>query len=263
MAGRALSYRRSRCCGGRVVSDDATWVKIERAKEHIRDLKGEIAAFLERHPYTAVGQDDPQTGDRVIRVRVHKDPPPRMGAIAGDAIHSLRSCLDILAWQLVRAGGGTPNHRTKFPVSGNAKDFEARDLPKIKGASEAAVDRIRTCEPYKGGNDLLYNLHRLDIIQKHRDLIPIGAAVKSRVTEVREWGTFYDYDPRPVYPLKENTELFRIAAIARPQMDVDPQFTFQVAFGESEVAQGEPIIPTLDQFLDLVENIVFRFSDLL
>jgi hypothetical protein len=41
------------------------------------------------------------------------------------------------------------------------------------------------------------------------------------------------------------------------------KFTFGVAFGEGEVVQGEPLIPTLHQLVNLVEGLVEPFLPLL
>jgi hypothetical protein len=55
-------------------------VKIERAKEHIRNLEAEIEAFLERSPYRVVTEKDSQ-GGKVYRAHILEEPPLRLGAI--------------------------------------------------------------------------------------------------------------------------------------------------------------------------------------
>ncbi len=248
------------------MQDYGTWVKIERAKEHILNLGPEVSAFLHRNPYATFGEDDPKTGDRVIRVHVIEEPPLRLGAIAADGIHNMRACLDFLAWRLVLANGRTPNSRTKFPVSGNAKDFESRDLPKIEGASQTAIDLIRSFRPYKSGNDVLYALHRLDLMQKHRDLIPVGAALDRHKLEISGLGTLEGYGSptgHPTYPLKDGVEIMRITPAFRSQMHYDPQFTFSVTLGETEVLKGQPLVEALHEMLDTVEYLVSRASVLL
>lgn len=50
-------------------------VKIERAKEHVDNLKSEIDDFFRGKPYVAVPQDEQQTGDRVFNVRIQREFP--------------------------------------------------------------------------------------------------------------------------------------------------------------------------------------------
>ncbi len=46
------------------------------------------------------------------------------------------------------------------------------------------------------------------------------------------------------------------------QMHMNPQFVFEVAFGEGEVVKGEPLIPTLYQIIQFVEGFVKLFPPL-
>jgi hypothetical protein len=45
-------------------------------------------------------------------------------------------------------------------------------------------------------------------------------------------------------------------------MNMNPEFSFDVAFGEVEVVEGEPIIPTLDQLIQFVEGFIKLFPPL-
>jgi hypothetical protein len=91
-------------------------LKIERAKNHIRDLESVIVPFLDTEPYTHAADLLPQISHYSIRLATVKPLPSCIPIIIGDAIHNVRSALDHLAWQLVEAGGGTPNHRTALPI---------------------------------------------------------------------------------------------------------------------------------------------------
>jgi hypothetical protein len=59
-------------------------VKVERAKEQIRNLAVEIDAFGKRRPSEIVPEKDAE-GWTVYRVRVVEYPDPRWGVIAGAA----------------------------------------------------------------------------------------------------------------------------------------------------------------------------------
>lgn len=259
-------------------------VKIERAREHVDALKSEIDAFWKDEPYVVVPEEEQQTGDRVFRVRIQRELPRRWAAIAGDVVHNLRSALDHLAWQLVEANGNTPDHRTEFPIGRDANDFNSRCLKKVKGASDPAVRLVASLEPYKGGDERFFALHTLDIVDKHRLLITVGAARDSvihgpeaiKIVEVRLGGPDGPIVPLPfepeyvrfhfaalhkAFPLKDGAEIYRIerALRDRPNVDMNPQFHFEAAFGETGVFEGEPIVPILVQLANLIDSTIDIF----
>lgn len=82
---------------------DGIDARLERAKENIINLTGEISAFLRGVCDGLVASEEPPI-------------PSRLGAWAGESIYLMRSALDHLAWQLVIAAGGEPGPRTAFPV---------------------------------------------------------------------------------------------------------------------------------------------------
>jgi hypothetical protein len=45
--------------------------------------------------------------------------------------------------------------------------------------TKAAIDKIESLTPYKGGNDLLWQINELNNIDKHRILLVTGSAVHS------------------------------------------------------------------------------------
>ena len=54
----------------------------------------------------------------------------------------------------------------------------------MNGISDDAVTIIQSIRPYKEGNLLLWQLHRLDIFDKHRLLIFVGSAYKNAMIDV-------------------------------------------------------------------------------
>lgn len=57
--------------------------------------------------------------------------------------------------------------------------FEA-DLDKnIKGASTGVRTIFENLRPYRGGDEAFWRLHQLDILDKHKAIIPVGSAHQS------------------------------------------------------------------------------------
>ncbi len=264
------------------------WIKVERAKEHVGNLETLIQGFFQCEPYKVIPYDEPDTGDLVYKVKVSAQPPLWWSAIVGDAIHNLRSSLDLLVCELVRAEGKEVKSNTGFPVFKNAtaftNAFKAGPPGQIKGAPQAAVDLIKRAEPYKGGEDAFWRLHQLDIVDKHKLLVPVGMAYASVILDfARAFDNFPDLPPelaippevsmpiglRPAdrqFPLKDGAPLFRVPADGRTgvmgPMHQNPKFSFEVAFGEGEVVKGEPLLETLSQLTQFIEGFVQLFPPL-
>jgi len=258
--------------------------KIERAKEHVRDLELPISQFEQLIANGVVAYNEPDTGDRVFRVKIPYQPPLRWATIIGDAVHNLRSSLDILVAELVRGKGNPVTRHTGFPIY-NSVDaftdaFKSGYPAKVEGAPDEAVDLIKATKPYKGGNDALWYIHRLDIVDKHSLLIAVISRREgtvydmshhrvtwdsihnpSRIAEAWKWWSLEHFDDY-TGPLKEGAVIDRIPAQFRSHVDVDPQFAFRVSFGENEVVQGQAILPALYNYVNFVEGIVEPFLPL-
>jgi hypothetical protein len=72
--------------------------------------------------------------------------------------------------------------------------------------------------------------------------------------------------PQGRIPLKEGAEVYRTPASLRShpvaKMHMNPEFYFEVAFGEVEVVEGKPLIPTLDKTIQFVERFIELFPPL-
>jgi hypothetical protein len=247
---------------------DGPRVKIQRAKKHIYELDAEIGAFLKSNPYLIFQEIQPDTGRKVWHVQVRRQPPPRLSAITGDAVHNLRSALDLLVNQLVLAPS-EPSDKTAFPIGWDLADYEAKVPRYTKGVSDTAKAMIANLKPYKGGNDSLWRLHRLDIADKHRLLIPVGAAHGSVILPI--WtpepgvedpfgGMKFGINPSDrKFPLKDRDEVFA----APSDFHDDVEITVDIALNEPGIIEGGAVLPALHELADLVKGIVAAFDPLL
>jgi len=58
------------------------------------------------------------------------------------------------------------------------------------------------------------------------------------------------------FPLKVGTDIFIDSPDAEPSNRIS--FNFSVAFGESNIIDGEPIVPTLIEFAQMIDDIVIE-----
>lgn len=248
-------------------------VKINRAKKHFADLDAAILAFEATDPYHVPVEIDAQTGHEVYRFYLREPIPVEWAAILGDCIHNLRSALDLLANALVTHNGGTPGTYTVFPIS-SAAHYSASDIASaLQGASVSAIALVKGMKPYQGGTDPFWRLHRLDIADKHRLLVPVAARQEtfSVRSDIRSIGTEHYPEPQmttvralnPRFPLKNGDV---VLCYQRPPAEPDFEdktefaFGFAIAFGEGQVFDGQTVIPTLKQLVEFTEGIVEIFA---
>jgi hypothetical protein len=144
---------------------DGIDARLERAKENIINLTGEITAFLRG------------VCDGIV-VSAAPPIPSRLGAWAGESIYLMRSALDHLAWQLVIAAGGEPGQRTAFPVfaldpARNEESLATYDGC-VEGMSDTAKVRIQKLQPYhrhgRRKQNVLWILDDLSSTDQHTGL---------------------------------------------------------------------------------------------
>ena len=114
-----------------------------------------------------------------------------IGHVVADALHNTRAPLDQLLTGYMQFVLGRPEGgRFKgigFPVRRTRNDFgEALKALAVNGLAARAIDFLAELEPFEGGRDRwLYELHRLDIEDKHYPTI-LPLAVASHRQEVHE-----------------------------------------------------------------------------
>ena len=255
-------------------------LKVERAKHHIEDLQLCVRGFLDSKPYEVRTKDDPETGKRIYYISRVDPVPLTVAAIAGDILQNLRSALDHTAYQIasVGAGGAPPKPwEIQYPIADDATKYRDLRNRTVQGARQDGLDAIDATKPYKGGNDTIWRIHRLNNIDKHRLLLTIGSAFRSLnlspliQSSVRkgapEWVKNIPIPPvyiKPadrLFPLKVGDELF-IDAIGH-EIHEKMDFRFDVAFGEPGIVEGEPLLETLQQMTELVDGIVSGFKPVL
>jgi hypothetical protein len=159
-------------------------LKLDRADAHLAELGDAIEKTLNASGEHFTCKFDPKTGYHVYRAHGLPAIGPEWSVVIGELLYDLRSALDHLAWQLVLLDGGTPGEQTQFPVLESPFNKKGQlvavqlkppvEDPKIL----AALDKA---QPYKGPEgeparfdiNPLWQLHRLNIIDKHRLLLVV------------------------------------------------------------------------------------------
>ena len=199
--------------------------------------------------------------------------------MAGDIIQNLRSSLDHLAYGLVIASGGKPTTSTMFPISEHVPatpEEEASFGRKVKGMRKEAVDLIRSIKPYKGGNDALWRLHRLNNIDKHRLLLVCGAFVHNwsitqhidvtqpDVRTLERMARAYASDMNgsrmrnDTFALKAGDIILRDFPNAKPNQNI--KLFVEIAIDEPGICNREPLSAVLGASVSEVDKTIKQFA---
>lgn len=256
-------------------------LKIDRAKVHAAALREAIREFFSALPYKVGVKHDPNTRKLIYFVTEAQVAPDSLALLAGDTIQNLATALDHLAYQLVcKDTGDAPpkSWRIYFPIGDDQAEYDKSKGRKLEGASPKTIARIDAVRPYRGGNDALWRLSCLNNIEKHRLLFTVGSqaagihlgqlmsrlVARSMPPDVAEGLAKMDVYLNPAdkgFPLQPGFELYigQVDEVPDPKQ----QFRFQLALHEPGVAEGLPIIETIDELISTVDTVTKDLASLL
>ena len=239
-------------------------LKIQRAKDHIADVREHVIKFLASNPWEMFTEAGPGNAEECIKVRATVEPPGEIAIICGEAIYALRSSLDQLACALAVQNGYSDPSDTYFPFAGSKPEFEAAvNRKKTSKLSPDAVSLIDSLQPYKGGNDLLWALNRLANTDKHRMLIPMAAANLGAQLQLtgRPLGTMeHTFKvPRKWQLLEPDATIFIYPA--GMQFNGEITVLTDISFRGVAPVAGQPVVAVLEQLADLTEGIIGIFEE--
>ena len=150
-------------------------LKIKRAREHIRDFQSHVNDFARDHGHGISVHRNTNTGCDALEFVPCQAIPTDLMCIAGDAIHNLWSALDFAMSDIEFATTGKRTDKVTFPARKTRDQLKTAIERRLKHkAPERVLDYIvQVIQPYEGGDgDPIWQLHRLDIVDKHRIVIP-------------------------------------------------------------------------------------------
>ncbi len=227
-------------------------LKIKRAEHHIGDLQASVDAFLKTDFHTLGIEHD--QGINILKLEA-KPLPDEIPLLIGDAVHNLRTALDHVAWEIVTKAGGVPTRWLSFPILETPEKVVAALNGEIKVAGADIVDSIlNTIQPYKGGNNALWSLHQIDLVDKHRILVPTVSVTS--LFDVRAEDENHNTFRARSMTIGGDGVLRAFATDAKLHIQSYGQATFAVLFQQGQAFEGKPVIPTLRQLVQLVSGII-------
>jgi hypothetical protein len=158
----------------KIVLKDAR-LKIKRANDHIAEIRKRLLTLQDSE--TSIIEIDSATGgERLKHDFGDRTAFTDIALMLGDAIHNLKCALDYTWSQTVaRLVPDAAGKFSKFPVYQYADQLkDAMEGRKINTSAPRLFGFVMTeIKPYEGGNPAIWTVHKVDIRDKHRLLIPV------------------------------------------------------------------------------------------
>jgi hypothetical protein len=158
---------------------DSSELKIRRAEKHYLEL---LCLFQKQKPFRYFLETNCKTGERCTFAKRDDGVSDSAAIIIGDIIHNLRAALDHAYWQCTEKHSKSDGERKKiqFPIISTEKAFRESELPGLPSrVSISFVKALESLKPYReNGNKLLCAIHDLDVLDKHKLLVPTGNFTK-------------------------------------------------------------------------------------
>lgn len=234
-------------------------LKVKRANQHISQLNELLNAFVNTDFCRLHVEENRDTGDYVLKFEMTKPIPEEIPLIIGDAIHNLRSALDLMACEIVTLSEGTPSKWTNFPIRNTKKELEATlngGEIKIAGTDIIALI-LDVIKPYKGGNDTLCALHSLDIADKHKLLLPIISVVALTHVNAKAGGIIFT---DCTFAVGEGGKLNILGMPRNFELQGYGKPAIAISFDKGQPLEGQPVVPTLHQLSQVVLGIIQTFE---
>jgi hypothetical protein len=238
-------------------------MKLQRAEEHFGELQADHQRFLDRNPYRVLRETDGRNHHFAWRVKIVEEPPlAKWASLIGEGLHALRSALDHTAYELVRVNRPKAEF-SEFPVFKDRGAWDCDHAKKLPGVSPKVLTQVKWLQPYRRREeeDPLWAIHRLDILDKHRRLNVVTAALEGSSyaieggnVEVLDWC---------IGPFEDGAVLGRFRIISEPDAGVrmTTNFDFGVALAEGPVwLPGQPLFPALEWLRVYTGGVVARFD---
>lgn len=160
------------------------FAKTEWAVAKINELHRSIKAFFQSNPYEVRSGLNEDGSERIWRFALTRKLPRSLSVETGAILSTLRTPLDQMVSTIMdNAGKGQTG--VSFVFGDTPDKFEA-DLGKMKKLTPELRMLMQETKPYKGGNDVLWALHKLNRGDKHRTgLVPLMMPAELRASYIR------------------------------------------------------------------------------
>lgn len=240
-------------------------LKIQRAKRHFGELERLLVAYrvAARHRWNQ--HWEPHYEHMQAWWIVWGPPaPPELPTIVGDIAHNLRASLDVMICDLARKQGRGVSD-LKFPFGEDASGWRtALGSPALKRIGPDALKAVSALGAYRNGpSSGLRALHDLDVLDKHRLVVPIFAGfwaavppeIKDMIPPERIKGSLHVISEEDTFLIRKD---WGLTALPKPTSGAIALFPY----GLSQIAAlaGRPVLETFNDAINNVEEVTETFA---
>jgi hypothetical protein len=237
-------------------------LKIERAEKHILELNKIAEELADFDSYSV--SVEVHAGKNHLRFTVNENKvlSGEASVVIGDAIHNLRSTLDVLYRQTMIRFGGTPDKRTTFPIRKSREELETALGKLEKHVALDICNLIRDgVRPYPGGNYAIWALHHLDILDKHQFIIPVFAMWAYRDLRV-ENDEHLSFGGNCHFITDSPSRLFPVELEGNLTVKNKGHTSAVMLFPPDVPCEGQRVVPVINELKESVSCVVEAFESL-
>jgi hypothetical protein len=232
---------------------------IDWAVAQLPTLMARLESWGNGPRYRLVFEPHPEIKKKLIKLADIKQLDPIINAEVGVIINSIRSSLDILITSVALRYGYTNTNRTYFPITNSEADFvdgKYNGKEAIQALPPRERSIIENLKPWRGGNNLLFALHKLDIMRKHQRLIDVRMVPWAIAASPAAFKAGLEFVPG--WPGLKNDAVIGWTHIDAP--DCNPDMSLKVQFDETIASTNNHLVGALCDFTSLAYAIVKLFD---
>lgn len=247
--------------------------KLDWAKQHFAGYNDSVKRFMESRPYEMHGKHDTRSGKYVGRL-ARVDPVPDDWSLRiADAVHCIRSSLDVLVYQLAVKHRGKKGIaaaellKLGFVMATDADDFERLSADQLQPLSDEMRVAMHGIQTYRITNPRHHNgllvLRSFSNLDKHRLIVPTLAAAKGARIEAQVEGeskprVLGTYDgPINVGVRVLNTDTRLISSLQKQKATFNASLGLVVHFENTRPAFGGAVEEFLQKTIQYCERDAF------
>jgi hypothetical protein len=198
-------------------------LKLLRANEIANQLDEQQKEVYSKSSFTEYYENNAISRSTSYYIEVNDGCPANISCIVGDIIHNIRSSLDIMLCDLIRLNGNQPNNRDQFKIK---NPNHQNDFYNNVSLNQKSRRLVRLLLSSKSIRECLFEMHMLDVYDKHNSLNIVKSAVAKIDGSFGPQGFFIDNEGR--------------ICIGGSGSDMSP---FMIECGRPESFRGVELVP--------------------
>ncbi len=226
--------------------------------------------FKNKKPFRYYLETNCKTGERATFAKKNEEAANEAALVIGDVLHNLRAAIDHAYWNCTEKHAKSDGERRKIQFLITPTEAALRDsvLPGLPSrVSQDFANALVSLKPYRdGGNLLLCAIHDLDVIDKHKLLVPTGNFTKIDSAMIQKlvpdfpsglmncsFGNCYRDVVWQVRPMNRTQR--RKAKIA-PSNIIERELDVPVEIVIGDIDPTKPALQMLQELIDLSKNAI-------